>query len=339
MALASSPLSQVCKGIRTYLDGAINGSDRSKVSVVLSTPAETASTGAGDSDHRLNLFFYRFEPAGLFPDILPGETGWMRAFCLVTPFSSEEDSVGPGENDLRLVGEVSRIFHEKPIFDLDVDGERYHLQVILQSLALDQLNQLWSTQGDTVYRPSLLYEISLMPVVPIDKTVPAPLTGALGLQLQSTLDTQAVRAAGTPPVVVPMVPDTRQADWTPAVALVYQGTCALSLLFQVGSPELATFVPQVWLAGEVGSSVALCWETWEPGQGWQPVLPSTPVLTPNRGVDPESVAEATVLPAPLPFNDRAGQMLLYAERSLVRPTDGTLVQLRSNPLLITLYTG
>ncbi|MGD9949709.1 MAG: Pvc16 family protein [Desulfobulbus sp.] len=339
MALVSSPLSQVCKGIRTYLDGAINGPDRSKVSVVLSTPAETASTGAGDSDHRLNLFFYRFEPAGLFPDILPGETNWMRAFCLITPFSGEEDSVGPGENDLRLIGEILRIFHENPIFHLDVDGERYYLQVIMQPLGLDQLNQLWSTQGDTVYRPSLLYEISLMPVVPVEKAVPAPLTGGLGLQVQSELDAQAVTAAGIPPLVAPMAPDIRLPDWAPAVALVDKGNCALSLLFRVGSPELAAFIPQVWLAGEVGASVTLCWETWEAGQGWQQVVPSIPVLVPNRTVDPEALAKATVIAVPLPFNDRAGQMLLYAGRSLIRPADGTLVQLRSNPLLITLFNG
>ena len=339
MALVSSPLSQVCKGIRTYLDGAINAPDRSKVSVLLSTPADAASTGAGDSDHRLNLFFYRFEPAGLFPDILPGETSWMRAYCLVTPFSGSDDSVGPGENDLRLIGEVSRIFHEMPIFQLDVDGDRYHLQVIMHPLALDQLNQLWSTQGDTVYRPSLAYEISLMPVVPVDKAVPAPLTGGLGLQLQSGLETAPLTAAATPPQVVPMRPDIRQVDWSPAVALVHRGSCTFSLLLRVGSPELATFVPQIWLAGEVGASVTLGWETWEAGRGWQRLVPSTPVLVPNRAVDPETVGEATVITAPLPFNDRPGQMLLYAERSLVRPVDGILVQLRSNPLLITLYSG
>nr|WP_321465806.1 Pvc16 family protein [uncultured Desulfobulbus sp.] len=339
MALVSSPLSQVCKGIRTYLDGAINGPDRSKVSVVLSTPAETASTGAGDSDHRLNLFFFRFEPVGLFPDILPGETSWMRAFCLITPFAGEEETVGPGENDLRLVGEVSRIFHEQPVFHLDVDGERYHLQVILQPMGLDQLNQLWSTQGDTIYRPSLLYEISLMPVVPVDKVVPAPFTGALGLQVQAGLAAQPVSTGATPPQVAPMMPDTRQPDWVPAVALVYEDSCSVSLLFRVGSPELAAFVPQVWLAGEVGTSVRLVWETWEAGRGWQRVEPAISGLVANRSIDPESVAEASLIPAPLPFNDRPGQMLLYAERSLVRAVDGVLLELRSNPLLITLYTG
>ena len=130
--------------------------------MVLSTPAETASTGAGDSDHRLNLFFFRFEPVGLFPDILPGETSWMRAFCLITPFAGEERLSVRGRT-IYACRRGQPHFPRATGFHLDVDGERYHLQVILQPMGLDQLNQLWSTQGDTIYRPSLLYEISLMP--------------------------------------------------------------------------------------------------------------------------------------------------------------------------------
>ena len=41
MALAPSPLSQVCKGVRNYLDAQINGAGRSKVSVVVAAPADT----------------------------------------------------------------------------------------------------------------------------------------------------------------------------------------------------------------------------------------------------------------------------------------------------------
>ena len=49
MALALSPLSQVCKGIRVYLDGEINAPARSKVTVLLATPADAASASAGDT--------------------------------------------------------------------------------------------------------------------------------------------------------------------------------------------------------------------------------------------------------------------------------------------------
>ncbi len=339
MALALSPLSQVCKGIRAYLDGEINAPDRSKVSVLLATPADTASAGAGDSDHRLNLFFYRFEPSGLFPDTLPGETGWLRAFCLVTPFAAEEDSVGAGENDLRLIGEVMRVFHEKPVFQLGVDGEDYHLQVIFQPLGLDQLNQLWSTQGDTLYRPSVLYEVSLAPVVPAVKAVAAPLTGVFGLQVQSTLERQETSVAGRFPEVPAMTPAITREDWAPAIAFVQGGACAFSFSFALGSPELVAFTPRVWLAGKVGEPVSLRWETWDATNGWQKFVPDGAALVASAGIDPDAAAGAPTQALTLPFTDHVGQMLFYAERSYTRAGDGAVLTVRSNPLLVSLYAG
>ena len=339
MALALSPLSQVCKGIRAYLDGEINAPDRSKVSVVLATPAESASAGAGDSDHRLNLFFYRFEPSGLFPDTLPGETGWLRTFCLITPFAAEEDSVGAGENDLRLIGETMRIFHEKPVFQLSVDGEDYHLQVIFQPLPLDQLNQLWSTQGDTIYRPSILYEISLAPVVPIEKAVAAPLTGGFGLDVRATLEGRESSVAGRYPEVPVITPDIAREDWAPAVAWVHQDVCAFSFSLRLGSPELAAFTPRVWLAGKVGESVSLRWETWDATNGWQAVLPAGAGLIASATISPDAAAAAATQALTLPFSDHVGQMLFHAERSYTRASDGAVLTVRSNPLLISLYAG
>jgi len=339
MALALSPLSQVCKGIRAYLDGEINAPDRSKVSVLLATPAESASAGAGDSEHRLNLFFYRFEPSGLFPDTLPGETGWLRTFCLVTPFSAEEDSVGAGENDLRLIGEVLRIFHEKPVFQLNVDGEDYHLQVIFQPLGLDQLNQLWSTQGDTLYRPSVLYEVSLAPVLPAVKAVAAPLTGGFGLQVQSTLERQETSVAGRFPEVPIMTPTITREDWAPAIAFVHGGTCAFSFSFALGSPELAAFTPRVWLAGKVGEPVSLRWEIWDSSNGWQRIVPDDAVLLASAGIAPDAAAGAPTETLALPFTNHVGQMLFYAERSYARASDGAVLTVRSNPLLVSLYAG
>ncbi len=339
MALALSPLSQVCKGIRAYLDGEINAPTRSKVTVVLATPAETASAGAGDSEHRLNLFFYRFEPPGLFPDILPGETGWLRTFCLITPFAVDEEPVGAGENDLRLLGEVIRIFHERPVHLLTVDGEEYHLQVIFQPLGLDQLNQLWSTQGDTIYRPSALFEISLTPVVPATKAVSAPLTGGFGLGMQATMERREASAIGTRPEVPVMNPDTAQEAWAPAIAFVHQGACALSLGFAVGSAELAAFVPRVWIAGKVGASVTLRWETWAAAAGWQTVDPAVAGVVASAGIDPNEAAGAVTQALTLPFADHAGQLMLYAERSYTRASDGVVLTVRSNPLLINLYGG
>lgn len=339
MALAVSSLSQVCKSMRQYLDGEINAPDRSKVTVVLGTPSDTATAGAGDSEHRLNLFFFRFEPAGLFPDILPGETGWLRSFCLITPFATEEDTVSSGENDLRLIGEIIRIFHEKPVFMLSVDDEDYHIQAVFQPLGLDQLNQLWSTQGDTVYRPSILYEISLAPIVPATPAVPASLVGGLGFGANSTMDTAAPTNTGTPPEVSAMTPNLALDAWAPALAFVHLGTCAFSFSFALDSEELAAFTPKAWLAGKVGDKVSLQWETWDADNGWQRVEPAISATITSTGINPDAASTAVTQTLTLPFTDHVGQMLLYAERSYTRASDGAELDVRSNPLLINLHAG
>lgn len=339
MALALSPMSQVCRGLRAYLDGEINAPNRSKVTVVLASPADTAATGAGDAEHRVNLFFYRFEPGGLFPDTLPGQTGWLRAFCLVTPLAAEEDSVGAGENDLRLLGEVVRIFHEQPVLMLDVDGDPVHLQVMLQPLGLDQLNQLWSTQGDAIYRPSVLYEVSLVPVVPAVKAIDAPRVGGFGVEVLTGVARRPVAIVAEAPEVPLMRPALADAGWAPALAFVHDGACALSLSFALGSPALAAFVPRVWIAGQAGVPVTLRWETWDAAQGWQASGPGVAAVIADTVIDPAAVAGATTETLALPFDDHPGQMMLYAERVQLRASDGLALTVRSNVLLISLFAG
>ncbi|HSI51441.1 MAG TPA: Pvc16 family protein [Ideonella sp.] len=338
MALSISPLSQVCKAWRVHLDSALNKPDRSKVNVVLGTPSEAASAaGTAGADHQLNLFFYRFEPAGLFPDTLPGEVEWLRGFCLVTPFALAEGSIGEGENDLRLLGEVLRIAHEQPVLQVPVDDDTVHLQVMLQPLGLDALNQLWSTQGDTVYRPSALFEVSLLPVVPATAAIAASLVGSFGLDVRAGLP---MAGAGAPPAsapeVPPLTPDLRQPDWAPALTFVQAGQCAFSLSFVLGSAALAAFTPRVWLAGQVGLPVTLRWQRWDRSLGWQDEPASMPAVIPSPAIQPDAADQAPLLTLALPGPAEAGQWLLHAERSWTRPADGAVLTLRSNPLLVTL---
>ena len=338
MALAPSPLSQVCKGVRNYLDAQINGAGRSKVNVVVAAPADTASAGAADSEHRLNLFFNRFEPSGIFPDTLPGETGWVRASCLVTPFAVDEDSIGAGENDLRLIGEVLRIFHEKPVLLLRVDGVDYQLQVIFQPLALEQLNQLWSTQGEAVYRPSLLYEVTLAPVLPAVKALAAPLAARFGVAAAPGLEERPTHPVeGRAPEVHRATPPIARADWAPAIALVYGAHCAYALAFELGSDELASFVAPVWIAGQPGESVALRWEVWDAQSGWRAAGDAHDALITSRSIDPDAAADAPTEAVALPPFAGKCELMLYAERTYRRAGDGAALVVRSNPLLISVY--
>jgi hypothetical protein len=355
MALPATPLSKVCKEIRDYLGAQIQVTEGSKLTVVLGTPADTASLDPADSTHRLNLFFFRFEPSGLFPDTLPGETGWLRGFCLITPFASDETiegeggspgdtptgegtTIGAGENDLRLIGEVVRIFHEKPVFRCSVDGRAYHVQTIFQPLGLDQLNQLWSTQGDTIYRPSVLYEVSLAPVVPEEPAVASPLAGALGVAVQPDLENAVPAPAPRTPVVSPMTPNLAVEGWAPAIAFVDEDRCGFSFSFALGSPELQGFVPRVWVAGKAGDTVRLRWQTWDASEGWKEATPVTETVITDTTIDPSAAAAATTQEVALPFSDRVGQMLLQAERDYARGSDGVTLTVRSNPLLISLHS-
>ncbi|MCK7500253.1 MAG: hypothetical protein MZW92_65600 [Comamonadaceae bacterium] len=130
---------------------------------------------------------------------------------------------------------------------------------------------------------------------------------------------RGIGATPAPQVYRPLAPDTRREDWAPA-HVPRDGTDlrpAVLIALQVGSPELAAFAPQVWVAGEPGATVSLRWETWEPRapagsrRPLQHRSPSSmPASTPMspRGVSLQGTA--------LPFDDHdAGQMVLYAERN------------------------
>lgn len=336
MALIAASLAQICKSLSQYLGTELNKGGGSTVHVLLGTPAE-ASPGESDTDHRCNLFFFRFEPSGFSPDTQPGMTRFLRMHCLVTPFAASEGSISAGENDLRLIGEVLRVFNEKPVFELTAAGEPFHIQALLQNLGLDQLNQLWSTQGDTIYRPSVLFEISLAPVVPNEPMIESPLAGSLGLSVHARMDADSSGTTAEAPPVQMATPDTSNEAWAPSVCLVRASDCLQSIGLAVGSGELATFSPQIWVAGEVGASVKLRWEVWDAVTGWQSQSGTTTTTISEATLDPDAVAGATLTTLSLPFDDKAGQMVLYAEREYTRASDSAVLTVRSNPLLVTLY--
>ncbi|MDW8323761.1 MAG: Pvc16 family protein [Burkholderiales bacterium] len=336
MALAPSSLAQVCRRLADDLSEGINGTTTTRISVLLGTPAAAAPADS-DNDHRLNLFFFRFEASGLQPDVLPGETWLLRAHCLVTPFCVDEPPLSAGENDLRAIGEVMRHFHERPVFEIEVDGQAFLIQVVFLNLGLEQINQLWSTQGDTAYRPSVLFEVSLAPVIPRRPAVQPPRVGALGVEASPGIAARPPAGAATPPPVPVMRPNTAAEQWTPGLCLVTGGACHLSVSLALGSAELAGLAPAAWVAGAVGSEVRLRWEVWDSVTGWRSLPAGAPLLVQQDRIDPAAVAAAALEPVALPFNDRPGQAVLYAERIHTRAADRVRLTLRSNPVLVTLY--
>jgi len=344
MALPVSTLSQVSRAIADFLSERLNAS-RHNIHLLIGNPSD-AVPKEGDK-HRVNLFFYRLEPSGFEPGVAPDDPWLLRLHCLITAFGVLEEMISAGENDLRLLGEVIRIFHEKPILDaIEVAGEQVRTRVVFQPLSVDDLNHLWSTQGEVAYRPSVAYEMALIPVVPEERRREGPLVGALGLEVRADMAGRRAPFSGSaaaPPVTVTRV-DTGREDWTPRICFVHAGACAESLFFELGSDELAGFTPAVWIAGEEGSQVTLVWEVWERAHGWRRHGESTPANATTSVLDPSAADTAQTTSLPLPFNDRAGQAVLYAARSYTRAgdqgrPDPAAIPLRSNPLLVNLYGG
>jgi hypothetical protein len=349
MTIIASSLSKICRNLAdqaamllTSIDDDDDGSADNDVVVMLGNPINAIPSSS--SRHQLNFFFYRFSPFEFDADCLPGESGFLRCHCLITPFGVEDNSVGSGEYDLRLLGEVIRIFHEQPIFSVTVDSQDYHVQVIMEPMAIEQISQLWGTQGDVVYRPSVAYEMSLAPILPRETAIPSPMVGSLGFDIASTIQNRndSVSETGSVDAFAPSVPiirvDSRVENWQPRICFVVDGQCYESLSLALGSDELANIEVLVWIAGKVGSQVQLRWDIWSPTDGWQTQAPleDEPIIV-HDTIDPNQVESTMAIS--LAFDAQVGQAVLYGVRSYQRGYDGVTVSVLSNPMLISIYDG
>lgn len=345
MALPVSAISQACKSVRDLVSDRLE-SNGEGLHVLMGTPAEAAPSSS-TSDHTVNLFFHRISPAGFGSHAGPGDPWLVRLHCLITAFATAGNNISAGENDLRLIGEVVRLFHETPVLaPIDVDGETVRLQVVFQPLSLDEINHLWSTQGDVAYRPSVLYEMALAPVVPAERTVDAGRVAAVGHEVRATMAARHVPFGGIVEIsrVLAANVDVDRTDWAPRICFLHDGVCEQSVVFEMGSDALNDFEPKVWIAGKTDETVELHWEIWDNVDGWR-VGPMEGV-EPNpfsEKIDPEKPpSEDDLLNLPtvtLPFDDHAGQAVLYASRTYRLVGDSRDRVVRSNPLLITLFTG
>lgn len=337
MPLVASSLAQVCRSVATHLAAELRAPQHD-ISVVIGTPHDAAHGSSAGGKHRLNLFFYRFEPSEFQAALQPFDPWQLRLHCLVTAFSAEVQNQSVGESDLRILGEVLRVLHEAPVLqEVAVDGWPVRLQAVYQPLSVEQLNQLWSTQGDTPLRPSLSFELAVSPVVPAVTDPGAPLTGAFGVGVSPSLaydDPATVRVDA--PVVPAVGVPTGRPDWAPHICLVLGDTCGYTIALELGSQALTDFTPAVWVAGRPGSQVSFEWDTWSPQDGWstEQTSMSSPIV--DQLIDPGQAAAALTVGIPVPFEDHPGQAVLVAVRDWERP-DGTVVRLRSNPVVVTLY--
>ncbi len=342
MPLPESSLSIICTSIFNFVRTGVNAA-ANNISVTMGAPAEIADD---DSQHRINLFFYRFEPSGFHSSAHPNDPWRIRLFCLISAFGILEDGVLAGENDLRMLGEVMRIFRETPVLNaVTVAAEEVRLQAVFSPATEEQINQIWSTQGDATYRPSVVYEMALASIMPSTLRVESSLVGAIGKQVRAGQARRFAPFQGIvqgPPVRLTEV-DIGNPQWAPELCWVYQGDCAHSLSFDVTSPEFAAFTPQIWLAGDSGSSVNLVWEIWD-SAGWRSTGASIAATPFNATIDPDNVPTANppfpmavVNPVTIPPGEHAAQGLLYATRTVILVVGQPPIEVRSNPLLLSMY--
>jgi Pvc16 N-terminal domain len=347
VALPISPLSVVCDAIANFLSNGLDASNKN-ISVLIGAPSEVASTD--ETKHRVGLFFYRFAPSGFGPGPAADEPWLIRTYCLITVFGVLEDSILPGENELRLLGQVLRLLQEHsvlgPIEVVIEDPDpapvqvQVQLQVVFQPLGSEDLNHIWATQGDTSYRPSVAYEMALVPVIPSSRAIAPPLVGAIGAESRAGADKRNEPFGGTVqsiPVAAEAV-DTRLEGWTPLICFVRKGECLQAVALVVGSAELSDFdPPSVWVAGDPAAIVTLRWDTWTASSGWSEAGESQGVSPVTAAIDPEGAIPSGLPIMKLPFTDSKGQAVLYATRTYTRASDDAAVTVRSNPLLVTLY--
>lgn len=345
MGLPRSAISQVCKYVREFVNDGLKSTDNT-VDILLGTPAE-AVKGQVDTKHRINLFFHRFGPARFGEHLTPKDPWRLRLNCLITSFATGEDNVSAGENDLRLIGEVMRLFHETPVLSGieiqnadDTVRDIVDVQVIFQPLTLDEINHLWSTQGDVAFRPSVLYEMALGPIYPSEPASDVMRVGAAGIEVHGTTDVSPNgfegEVFGAPVRAVTVA--VNRLDWTPHICFVNEQRCEQSVALAVSAAEPTDFKPHVWIAGRTDELVTLRWDVWDSESGFQADGVGLPFAPIGETIDPLQPPPAADLPTiALPFNNRPGQAALYALRTIRKPGDTRDRELRSNPLLITLY--
>lgn len=345
MSAPASSLSVMCIAIYNFVRAGV-GAVANSINVTMGAPAIPPED---ESVVRVNLFFYRFEPYAFDADAHPLDPWRIRMYCLITAFGVAEEGVSAGENELRLLGSVMRIFREQPIMDSeDIAGEPVRLQVVFAPVTDELISQIWSTQGDITYRPSLVYEMSLVPIMPSSLRAKPSRVGMLGNQVYPGMQNR--HAGFTKTAATPAFPKTsvniRNPAWAPALCWLYQAQCVYTLSFEYEGAEHAAFQPQIWLAGDPATAVTLHWDQWIGGQ-WV-TLTNTETASPYSSlIDPDHLPESVIGSFPLQLNlpdinlpaaENSTQLVLYATRESI-PIAGPGETLRSNLLLLTLYRG
>ncbi len=195
---ASTAIGMVSESLRNLLVGEMTLRPRVKVTVL--APDE------GGGNRRINLFLYKVQENPAFKtmdwQVKPGDPNQLvppplslNLFYLMTPYAQNDTQTGNATAHV-ILGEAMRVFYENPVVPQaylvpELQDARETIKIILNSLDLEELSQVWSTFTEP-FRLSVLYEIS---VVQLDMLSESERTMA-----------QRVRQIGVPQVQAPFRP-------------------------------------------------------------------------------------------------------------------------------------
>jgi len=371
--IPAGSLSQTAINLRKLLvDGIDEFNDISRVTI--GHPAKILDGhghGNNSSENQLNLFFYHVEYSGYPADVVSENPFYVRIYCLITAVgdTSTPDTISRGENELRLIGEVMRVFHQNPFIAIagGEGTEIAELQIIPHALSLDSLNHIWSTQGsETPYRLSVAYEMSLAPVplaVPVETS---PRVGDPRMHSWGAMHRDKGKENDGLISLLPVCEyteiDIGAEDWAPHIAYVEnsgQPAASLHYVHKLNASSVSRL--HILIAGKEGAEISLFWSFWlrkkdKTVQAWSADIPATPPsktisndssgdpFYPNR-IDPASIDARRIVPLALPAgvgapDVKTWQATLYATREWsheVPPGSGNNVNTKIQSNLILFY--
>lgn len=344
----ANAISIAARNLRTYMAGKLGISEDN---ILIGHPGIAAATADANPGFQfINIFFYRVEYGGYPPDGLKTDPFYVRLHCLITAMGNNETgsggtiTVSAGENDLRLIGGVMEHLHASPILEVkDLSDQTVaQLQVIISPFDVNDMNNIWSTQVDTPYRLSVAYELALAPIPLATAKDTSKKVARIGVHARPDLVEPELTAAGLGISVQTgyagkIDVNVNQEAWAPHLMFLNSDQRPVySLLFDAGS--VPAQVP-VMALGSPGESISLKWEQWHAQNGWNDITPaSDPTVDTVTGqFDPEDFDATEAANISLP-STTPGQLLVYGLRQ-VEKIGGKTLEIRSNPLLITLFQG
>lgn len=186
-------LSEIATQLSLFITQNVTGAPN----VVVGPPSQAAPSDA-NAEPLVNLFFYKLSPSGFYPDATSRDPYQLRIHCMITTFGkgqveANQAVLSEGEINLRILGSIIQKFHERPVHHIALPGggpeAQSELQVIFAPMNIEELNQIWATQGDVAFRTSLAYEISLAPITSSLPAAPAPRVSGFETQVVPNLIT------------------------------------------------------------------------------------------------------------------------------------------------------